>query len=133
MCRGVPYLVIFQDKTEASGNSLERTKGVPILFDPIEQRFGRGYCDRLPVHLLLTHRGAEFPALVEAKVWVGGAYDDRWSNQTQQLKQTCSRTTGFASLSDLDVHRAPIRTPPVGVPFIGLCPSLLSVVVTSTS
>lgn len=46
---GVPYLTVLQDKTEASGDRFERTKGIRGFVHSAKEQFGYGRCGGLPL------------------------------------------------------------------------------------
>ena len=52
----VPYLAIVHDKTEASGDRLERTEGISGFLDPIKNQSGPGRCEGLEVQFVFVHR-----------------------------------------------------------------------------
>jgi hypothetical protein len=57
-CRrgGVSYLAIIQDEAEASGDRLERTKGIRGLPNTVEDQFGPRICERLELRFVLVYR-----------------------------------------------------------------------------
>ena len=46
---GELYLVVIEDKTGTFDDRFKRNKGICGIFDPTEERFGRGGHSRLPV------------------------------------------------------------------------------------
>ena len=60
---GRPYLAIFQDKTETSGNRLERTKGICSVSHSAKEQFSSGKGGGLPARFLLVY-GAGFSVFV---------------------------------------------------------------------
>ena len=55
-CGGVPYLAIIQNKTETSGNRLERTKGIRRFLDRTKDKFCPRRCERLDVQFVVIYR-----------------------------------------------------------------------------
>jgi len=64
-----PYLAIFQDITETSGNRLERTEGIRRVSHPTEEQFGRGGRSRLPARFVLFRGSARFSTLAGVKTF----------------------------------------------------------------
>ena len=48
------YLVILENKTKASGDRFERTKGIYGVSDPTEESFGRGGYSRALIRFVLV-------------------------------------------------------------------------------
>ena len=66
---GGPYLAIFQNKAEASGDRLERTEGVCRISYPTEQQFDPSRRGGPPVRFALICGGARSGLLVGTDVF----------------------------------------------------------------
>jgi len=62
-----PYLAIFQDETETSGDRLERTEGICRVSHPTEEQFGRGGRSRLPARFVFLRGSAKVSTPAGAK------------------------------------------------------------------
>jgi len=61
---GGPYLAVFKNKAETSGNRFERTEGICGISHPTQEQFGRSRRSRSPVRFSLIRSSARFAALV---------------------------------------------------------------------
>lgn len=66
---GKSYLVVFQNKAEASGDRLKRAKGICRVSHPTKEQFDGGRYSRLPVQFVLIHGSTWFTASVFMKNW----------------------------------------------------------------